>query len=227
MSLDITAAAVTNKAVPGFAGRLVLPAKRRSSQRTVTMTEAQDGGFDRAMSDLLVLVGSKRDVDAFETLFRHFAPRLKAYMARGGSGASADELMQETMAAVWRKAALYDPERGTAAAWVFSVARNQRIDAFRRNRRPEFDPTDPAFVPEPEAPADQKYEQLEAAAQLRRAMITLPAEQVEVLQLSFFEGETHTAIASRLNLPMGTVKSRMRLALSKLRAAIGEAGKRP
>ena len=226
MSLDIAATADNYEARGALIGPLVRFAKRRSSRRTVTMTETDDGGVDRAMADLLVLVGSQRDMDAFETLFRHFAPRVRAYMSRGGGRTNADELMQETMAAVWRKAALYDPAKGAAAAWVFAIARNQRIDAFRRDRRPEFDPNDPAFVPDADPPADQQYEQLEAAAQLRRALVTLPAEQKEVLQLSFFEGQTHSAIADRLKLPMGTVKSRVRLALAKLRAVIDEEGGR-
>lgn len=224
MSLDIAATLVSYSRAPA---RSALARRRfagRSGQRTVHMTDTEEAGLDREMAACLAKVGAQGDIEAFEALFRHFAPRLRAYMARGGNGMAADELMQETMATVWRKAALYDPAKGSAAAWVFSIARNQRIDAYRRSSHPTFDVNDPALVPEEEVPADRQFEAQEAAAQLRKALVTLPVEQIEVLQLSFFEGETHSAIARRLDLPMGTVKSRLRLALNKLRALLGDAG---
>ncbi|WP_375450678.1 sigma-70 family RNA polymerase sigma factor [uncultured Devosia sp.] len=176
------------------------------------------------MSDLLVTVGQSQDVDAFEALFRYFAPRIKAYMSRGGGSASAEELMQETMVAVWKKAALYDPARGAASTWIFSIARNQRIDAFRRERRPDFDRNDPAFVPDADPAADSLIEAFEDAGRLRVALAALPGDQAEVLKLAFFEDQSQSAIATALNVPLGTVKSRMRLAFVKLRAAIGRSG---
>lgn len=185
------------------------------------MTAPPDGEADKSMTELLLAVGRSQDIDAFEALFRYFAPRVKAYMSRGGSGASAEELMQETMVAVWKKAALYDPSRGAASTWIFSIARNLRIDAYRRERRPEFDHNDPAFVPDEAPAADVAMAAFEDIGRVRQALSSLPADQAAVLNLSFFEDQSQSAIAAALNLPLGTVKSRMRLAFIKLRALIG------
>ena len=107
------------------------------------------------LSALLAAVGAARDRAAFEALFRHFAPRIKAYLLRLGAGSpGAEDLAQEAMLSVWRKAVLFDPAKASAATWIFTIARNLRIDALRRERRPEFDPGDPAFVPDAEPQAD-------------------------------------------------------------------------
>ncbi len=184
-----------------------------------------DAGKVADMRELLRAVGERRDIEAYETLFRHFAPRVKAYMARtGGDGQLAEELMQETMIAVWNKADRFDPTKGAVSTWIFTIARNLRIDAYRRERRPDFDPNDPAFVPEDVAPADAEYDAREASEQLHKAIEALPDEQAALLKLSFFDDHSHSAIAARLNLPLGTVKSRMRLAFDKLRAALARSG---
>lgn len=173
------------------------------------------------MSELLAQVGRTRDVELFEQVFRYFAPRVKAYMARTGSPGSAEELMQETMVAVWNKSAMYDPSKGAASTWIFAIARNLRIDAYRREKHPEFDPDDPAFQPAAEPAADSTLEAEESAVAVRAALQTLPADQAEVLRLAFFEDNSQSAIAEALNLPLGTVKSRMRLAFAKLRGVLG------
>lgn len=179
------------------------------------------------MSELLARVGQNRDVELFEQLFRHFAPRVKAYMARTGSPASAEELMQETMVAVWNKSALYDPSKGAASTWIFAIARNQRIDAYRREKHPEFDPDDPAFLPAAAPAADNVMEGEQQAAAIREALATLPPDQAEVLRLAFFEDNSQSAIAAALHLPLGTVKSRMRLAFGKLRTVLAHNGDLP
>ena len=185
-----------------------------------------DGGTQPtpSMSDLLAKVGRTRDVELFEAVFRHFAPRVRAYMARTGSAISAEELMQETMVTVWNKSALYDPSKGAASTWIFSIARNLRIDAYRREKRPEFDPEDPAFQPDPEPAADSAMETEQSAALVRGALRQLPPDQAEVLRLAYFEDKSQSEIATELALPLGTVKSRMRLAFAKLRAALGKSG---
>jgi RNA polymerase sigma factor (sigma-70 family) len=131
----------------------------------------------------------------------------------------AEELMQETMASVWSKAAQFDPERGQVSAWIFTIARNVRIDFYRR-RRPQFDVNDPVFVADAAPPADEEFEQKQDAKLLREAMATLPQEQIEVLRKAFFEDVSHSVIADELGLPIGTVKSRIRLAFAKLRSAL-------
>jgi len=176
------------------------------------------------MSQLLTKIGRTRDVNDFELLFRHFAPRVKAYMARTSSPGAAEELMQETMVTVWNKAVMYDPGKGAAATWIFAIARNLRIDAYRREKHPEFDENDPAFQPAPARAADTVLEAEQSARTVRTALATLSGEQAEVLRLAFFEDKSQSAIAVALNLPLGTVKSRMRLAFTKLRAVLGEGG---
>lgn len=191
----------------------------------VEMRRPTESDATPSMAALLVAVGAHRDVEAFETLFRHFAPRLKAYMARlAGDSHLAEELMQETMVAVWNKADRFDPAKGAASTWIFTIARNLRIDAFRRDNRPDFDPNDPAFVQDDVAPADEMFESQEVSAQLHQAMASLPEEQVALLKLAFFEDRSHSAIATSLNMPLGTVKSRLRLAFAKLRAALDRNG---
>lgn len=178
-----------------------------------------------SMEELMLAVRSRRDVDAFEVIFKHFAPRVKAYMAKlSADTQTAEELMQETMIAVWNKADQFDVAKGALSTWIFTIARNQRIDAVRRARRPEFDPTDPAFVLDEEQPADLRIAERQSASQLRAAMADLPKEQSTLLELAYFEESTHSAIAKKLNLPLGTVKSRLRLAFNKLRAALDNSG---
>jgi RNA polymerase sigma factor (sigma-70 family) len=173
------------------------------------------------MPRLLAAVGQHRDVEAFETLFRYYGPRVKAYMAKQSRDAqAAEELMQETMMVVWNKAALFDPARGNVSGWIFTIARNLRVSAYRKEKRPEFDPTDPAFVPDDVAPADQELESREDAERLHKAMRDLPPEQLALLQRSFFHEIPHSALAKEFNLPLGTIKSRIRLAFSKLRSAL-------
>ena len=173
------------------------------------------------MSRRLRAVSERRDHAAFTALVSHFGPRVRAYLLRaGGDPGKVDDILQETFAAVWRKAGLYDSRRATAAAWIFAIARNRRIDAFRRERRPEFDPEDPAFQPDPLPDGEQRLVALQRAEAVRSALSTLNDEQREVLRLSFYEGETYAAIAVRLGLPLGTVKSRARLAFGHLRAAL-------
>ncbi len=169
----------------------------------------------------LVSVGDRRDRGAFEALFRHFAPRLKSYFRRfGDADGRADEVLQETFATIWSKAHLYDPAKASAATWIFTIARNRRIDAFRRERRPEFDPQDPAFVPETGPGGEDFVTVRERTEIVAAALAGLSGEQSEILRLSFFEDQSHDAIAHRLGLPVGTVKSRIRLAYGHLRARL-------
>jgi len=221
MSLEISPAAETwHKRFPAA----VRPAPGRKRSKSAGLMQSTDAEID--MSVLLVRIGRTRDVADFELLFRHFAPRVKAYMARTGSAPAAEELMQETMVAVWNKAGLYHPDRGAASTWIFTIARNLRIDAFRRERHPEFDRNDPAFQPESEPAADDRLEGEESAKLMRQALTVLPPDQAEVLRLAFFEDKSQSTIASALGVPLGTVKSRMRLAFAKLRGVVESSGDR-
>ncbi len=175
------------------------------------------------LSGLIVSIARSGDRGAFAALFNHFAPRLKAFAVRQGVGATtAEELMQEAMLSVWRKAHTYDPQRATASTWVFTILRNKRIDMLRREHRPEANIDDVPEQASEAAGADDDYQARQTRQLLLRAMDELPADQVEVLQKAFFEDKSHSVVAEELNLPLGTVKSRIRLALTRMRAALPE-----
>ncbi len=170
------------------------------------------------MDALLGRVAATQDRAAFAALFAHFAPRVKAYLLRlGASSGVAEELAQEALLSVWRKAHLFDPAKASAATWLFTIARNLRIDAIRRERRPELDPED--FMPEPDADADAGLMLAENEGRLRPALKELPADQIQVVELSFFADKPHSQIAAELGIPLGTVKSRLRLAMGRLKRA--------
>ena len=170
------------------------------------------------LTELLTAVATARDRTAFSALFAYFAPRIKAYLLRSGCEAgTAEEIAQEVMITVWRRAETFDSSQASASTWVFTIARNKRIDAFRRNRRPEYDPDDPALVPAELVAADSRIEADQAAKRLRAAMNDLPPEQRDLLRMAYFDDKPHSAIAEARDLPLGTVKSRIRLALTKLR----------
>lgn len=189
-----------------------------------TMSPSRDISTDAGhLNGLLLAVGRDHDRAAFGQLFAHFAPRVKAYLIRlGASGAQAEELAQEALVIVWRKAALFDPAKASASTWLFTIARNLRIDAIRRERRPEFDPDDPAFVIDPEPQADGLMMQEEAEVRVREVIQSLPQDQADVVRLSFFADKPHSIIAAELGVPLGTVKSRLRLAMARMRAALGD-----
>ena len=188
-----------------------------------TNTKHHHHFYDEDMSRLIAAVARVQDVDAFEKLFRHFGPRVKAYMMRHtGNLQTAEELMQETMMLVWNKAALFDPDKGNASTWIFTIARNSFISAYRKQNRPEFDPNDPAFVPDDIEPADVEFQNRQEAERVRTALKELPEEQRELVQRSFFGDVSHSDLAEEFGLPLGTVKSRIRMAIAKLRKSLGE-----
>lgn len=189
------------------------------------MTDQTTGSADSAalLESLLLRVAQQRDRVAFRSLYQHFAPRLRSYMAKlGADSAQGEELVQEVMLTVWRRADSFDPAQAGVGTWIYTIARNRRIDALRSEKRPELDPDDPALVPAAPIAAD---DQLQAKGDLRRlhaAIADLPAEQADLLQLAYFEGKPHSEIASERGLPLGTVKSRLRLALGRLRTLLGD-----
>ncbi len=178
---------------------------------------------DQEAADWLRAVATERDRAAFERLYGEFAPRIKSYMTRQGADpASADDLAQETMIQVWRKAAQYDPAKAAPAAWLFRVARNILIDRLRRQKIHEVELTAGVEHAEEDDARHQRLVEQPDADKLRELVETLPADQTEVVQLAFFTGLSHSEIGQHLSVPLGTVKSRLRLAFRKLRTAMGE-----
>ena len=175
-----------------------------------------------SLSGLIVAIAKRRDRDAFCLLFNHFAPRVKSYMLRlGATSETAEELAQETLLIVWRRAGSFDPNRAAASTWIFTIARNLRIDVARRERRPlpGEDPSDVTLGP---IQPDAGLSAVEDVDRIAAAIATLPCEQSEVIRLAFFADKPHTEIADDLSLPLGTVKSRLRLAMTKLRGLLEE-----
>ena len=171
----------------------------------------------------MTAIAEERSRAAFARLFGHFAPRIKAYLMRSGSDeASAEELVQEAMLTVWRRAESFDSRQASVATWMFTIARNKRIDAYRRTNRPELDPEDPALAPQPEPMQDERVGAEQTAEAIRVAIAELPEEQAEMLRLAFFEDMAHSEIAENTGLPLGTVKSRLRLAIGKMRGLVDE-----
>lgn len=173
-------------------------------------------------ADLIEAIATRQDRAAFASLFNHFAPRVKAFIMRGGADAeAAQEVAQEALIMVWRKAASFDRTRASATTWLYTIARNKRIDLLRRNNRPAIETEDwlTVFAPEDED-ADKSVLAAQTYTRVQELLSGLSADQLVVIEKAFFEDKTHTAIAEELKLPLGTVKSRIRLALGRLKDAL-------
>ena len=168
------------------------------------------------MAELVLRVRDHQDTAAFATLFSHFAPRVKAFLMKSGAGATlAEECAQDVMATLWQKAHLFDPERASVATWIFTIARNRRIDALRKSRRAEPEELD--WGPEAEPDQGEVMEAQEETARLGQALAQLPAKQRALIERAYYGELSHSEIAAETGLPLGTIKSRIRLALDKLR----------
>ena len=190
--------------------------------------EIPDGAASDAArwADLIEAVALRQDREAFAALFAHFAPRIKTFMLRSGASAqSADELAQEALLAVWSKAKLFDPTSTGAAGWIFTIARNLRIDEVRRQKRTPTNNTteiDLEFQVDAGPPPDAGLAASQVESRVRGALAGLPEDQLRVIELSFFEEKAHAEIAEKLRIPLGTVKSRLRLAMNRLRGLLGD-----
>lgn len=173
----------------------------------------RDGRFERLLLD----VAENRDKESFVQLFEHFAPRVKSFLMKGGSPEDvADELAQETMLTVWNKAPSFNPAQAGASTWIFTIARNRKIDSLRKTGRFEVAPTDPDLIQSTDSPRGNAMRREEIES-ITEALDELPEEQAMLLRQSFFEDKSHADIAKETGLPLGTVKSRIRLALERLR----------
>ena len=174
---------------------------------------------------LIVKVGTDQDRQAFSKLFNHFAPYLKGFLLKsdGVGPEHAEELVQETMLKLWRKAPTYSPSQAAASTWIYTIARNTRIDWIRKHYKENTteltadDLYDNAETPSPYSSLIRVRNSRSIEEQLK----TLPVEQQDVLRLMYFDGRSGQQIADALNLPLGTVKSRIRLALAKLKLSLG------
>jgi RNA polymerase sigma-70 factor (ECF subfamily) len=174
--------------------------------------------------NLIRRIVASRDRLAFKQLFLHFGPRVKAMMMKSGADhAAADDLVQDVMMSVWRKCDLYKPDRGAVSTWIFTIARNARIDRLRRGSSQPYDDIDQLEVVSDEADAEQEIFEKQRASLVSKAILALPDDQQQVMKLAFISDLPQSEIARVLSLPLGTVKSRMRLAYGKLRSKLKDA----
>lgn len=169
-------------------------------------------------------VAHRRDRGAFTRLFDHFAPRLNSYLMRLGTDAAlAEEIVQDVMSTLWRKAALFDPAKSSLSTWLYRIARNRRIDLARRERG-GFDPDEPMLQPAASPDLDQLVDIQQREEVVRAVLTSLPPEQLDLVKLAFFDGLSHSQISEATGLPLGTVKSRIRLAFTRLRRMLEAEG---
>ena len=162
------------------------------------------------------LIRDHRDKEAFAAIFSHFAPRVKGFLMKSGAAADlAEECAQDVMVTLWNKAHLFDPSRASVATWIFTIARNRRIDILRKENRPE--PEDLPWGPEAEPDQADVLALQQESSRLKAAIQALPDAQRDLIQKAYFGDLSHREIAVQTGLPLGTIKSRIRLALDRLR----------
>ncbi len=193
----------------------VLSSLRPKGERTASVSDRiEDPPEDWA--DVIARIRDQRDRAAFRRLFAHFAPRVKAFLIKSGADASlAEECAQDVMATLWQKAHLFDPGRASASTWIFTIARNRRIDALRKQRRPE--PEDLPWGPEHAPDQADALALQQETERLGAAIAQLPEKQKDLIEKAYFHDLSHSEIADQTGLPLGTIKSRIRLALDRLR----------
>jgi RNA polymerase sigma factor (sigma-70 family) len=189
------------------------------SREIIVVTHAEWASLVKAVAEL-------RDRGAFTRLFDHFTPRIEAYLMRlGADRATAEEISQEVMVTLWRKAQLFDVTKSSVTTWLYRIARNRRIDAVRRDRMDYYDPMDSTFDEVADDRPPDAFMDLQRREEiLRTAIKDLPEEQLALVRLAFFDSLSHSAIAEQTGLPLGTVKSRIRLAFTRLRRTLESQG---
>lgn len=169
----------------------------------------------------MLAVRDKRDREAFAKLFDYFAPRLKGFVMRSGNGnAQAEEIVQEVMLTVWRKADQFNPERAQVSAWIYQIARNRQIDVVRKENRPL--PEELGEDPGAEPDASQILAVEQETDQLKTALARIKPDQREIIEKAYLGELTHNEISAQMGLPLGTIKSRIRLGLERLRHELKE-----
>ncbi len=173
---------------------------------------------DKELTFLIGRIASFKDKTAFSELFKLVGPRIKGYLMKlGSSDVAAEDILQEVMLTVWRKSETFDRSKAAVSTWLFTIARNKRIDMLRKEIRPQLDPLDPMLSPNQEAAADDIYGSNQEAMKISKAIEQLPTDQAVLIKMTYYEDKSHSIIADELKMPLGTVKSRIRLASTRLR----------
>jgi len=201
---------------------MVTLATKGTPALTLSVPLAATGADERQVfQNYLAKIALERCRPSFAKLFEYYAPRLKSYMLRlGAEAAEAEELAQEVMVTVWRKAEQYDPTKASVSTWIFRIARNRRIDAHRRQNKPDLEASDPMLQPAELEGPDVTFDRMQIEQVVREELKKLPEDQLKLLQAAFYDGLSHSEIAEQFDLPLGTVKSRIRLAFNRLRGQL-------
>ena len=171
--------------------------------------------------EALVKIAESQDISSFKKIFDYFSPRLKSFLMKSGADeAVAEEIIQETMAIIWTKADYYDPKVASPSTWIYTIARNKKIDILRKSRKAILEDIDTAILPPIESKADENIEHDQKFEMVAKYLDGLPADQLDLLKMNFFEEKSHGEIAEITKIPLGTVKSRIRLALEKIRGKL-------
>ena len=173
---------------------------------------------DKELTYLISRIANHKDKSAFSELFMLVGPRIKGYLMKlGSSDIVAEDLLQEVMLIVWRKSESFDRAKAAVSTWLFTIARNKRIDMLRKEIRPQLDPLDPMLTPNQEESADDVYGSNQVSLKITNAIDQLPDDQAVLIKMTYYEDKSHSIIAKELKIPLGTVKSRIRLASARLK----------
>ena len=194
-------------------------------QIAARVAAATDTGARLVMTEthkaLMARIAARQDRAAFRALFDHFGPRIKAVMMKSGAEeALAEDLVQDVMMTVWRKVHLYHADRGSVSAWIFAIARNARINHLRKGSSRPYEDVETMEIVSDEPGGEEITYQNERSTSVRSALEELPADQRQIIELAYIEDMSQSEIAEKLSLPLGTVKSRMRLAYGKLKGRL-------
>lgn len=199
----------------------VMPVYKRTGKAVIRATGATQVMAEATTKRMawvtqVAAVRDAKDKAAFAELFAYFAPRVKSFLMKSGASPDlAEECAQEVMVTLWNKAHLFDPTKASVSTWIFTIARNRRIDLLRKQKRPE--PEDLPWGPEAEPEQADAMGLQQETEQLGQALAALPAEQRKLIERAYFGELSHSEIAAETGLPLGTIKSRIRLALERLR----------
>lgn len=203
----------------------ILSFQRHTQKRVQTSQNLPSAARQSDMSAWMASIAGQRDRSAFIRIYEYFSPRVKSFLlGKNLAPQLADEVLQEVMLAVWQKAHLYRPEKAAVSTWIFTIARNKHIDRIRQDKFPELDAEDPSLKPAEAAEIEDECLTMERGRAVQDALANLPKDQYEVIYLSFMKGISHGEIGEQLGLPLGTVKSRIRLGFKRLREELGEIG---
>ena len=187
------------------------------NERNATKADDQD------WPALLARVAQHGDKDAFRKIYSYFAPRIKAYAINQGFGQHAEVLVQEVMTNVWRNADKYSEALASVSTWIFTISRNQRIDLLRKMNRTKAEvviETEELWQIPMEDTTVRSIQNASTEKCIRESIDTLPEEQMIAVRKVYYEGKTHQEVAEELNIPLGTLKGRLRLSLKKLRVML-------